>query len=103
VEELISSSQMLMHELDQSGFLDWRVDTKPNNGTNQTNNINVMHSNHVVTMREVPCWWVTKKWHQHWEQMRSPILDPSSARWTTFQEDKSRSQKVEEGGGLYNV
>jgi hypothetical protein len=36
---------ILMHEFDQSGFFDWHVDTKPNDGTDRTDNINVMLSN----------------------------------------------------------
>jgi hypothetical protein len=36
---------ILMHEFDESGFFDWHVDTKPNDGTDRTDNINVMLSN----------------------------------------------------------
>lgn len=35
---------ILMHEFDESGFFDWHVDTKPNDGTGRTDNINVMLS-----------------------------------------------------------
>lgn len=35
---------ILMHEFDPSGFFDWHVDTKPNDGTNRIDNINVMLS-----------------------------------------------------------
>jgi len=35
---------ILLHEFDESGFFDWHVDTKPNDGTGRTDNINVMLS-----------------------------------------------------------
>lgn len=35
---------ILLHEFDESDFFDWHVDTKPKDGTNRTDNINVMLS-----------------------------------------------------------